>query len=59
MGLVVVKTLFNAHVNGDADCDDTHSSVAILERTGGDGSGSAAAAVCRAGERGSCDPSDG
>lgn len=33
LGLKTVETLFNAHVNGDADCDDTHRSVAVLERT--------------------------
>lgn len=43
LGLETVQVVFNAHVNGDADSDDTHRSVAILERAGcqpGDGQGS-------------------
>ena len=43
LGLKVVKVVFNAHVNGDADSDDTHRSVAVLERVvycqPGDGQG--------------------
>ena len=43
LGLETVRIVFNAHVNGDADSDDTHRSVAILERAAceqGDGQGS-------------------
>lgn len=32
IGLETAQVLFNAHVNGDADSDDTFRSVAVLER---------------------------
>lgn len=32
LGLEPVQVVFNAHVNGDADSDDTHKSVVVLER---------------------------
>ena len=43
LGLGTVQVVFNAHVNGDADSDDTHRTVAILERVAcqpGEGQGS-------------------
>lgn len=42
LGLQPVEVLFNAHVNGDADSDDTHRNVHVLERVfcpGGGGGG--------------------
>ncbi|CAN0374404.1 unnamed protein product, partial [Laminaria digitata] len=39
LGLEVVQVVFNAHVNGDADSDDTHRSVAVLERVACRGEG--------------------
>lgn len=33
LGLEAVEEHFNAHVNGDADSDDTHRSVHVFERT--------------------------
>lgn len=32
LGLVPTEVLFHAHVNGDADSDDTHRNVHVLER---------------------------
>lgn len=32
LGLETAQVVFNAHVNGDADSDDTHRSVAVLEK---------------------------
>lgn len=52
LGLVVVEVLFNTHINGDADCDDTHRSVMVLERT----DPAVDVAVCEAVEKGSSIP---
>ena len=54
LGLVVVEVLFNAHINGDADCDDTHRSVMVLERTGLAADVDTSVAVCQAVEKRSC-----
>lgn len=32
LGLEVQQVVFNAHVNGDADSEDMHRSVAVLQR---------------------------
>lgn len=54
LGLVVVEVLFNTHINGDADCDDTHRSVMVLERTALAVDVGTTGAVCQAVEQGSC-----
>lgn len=54
LGLVVVEVLFNTHINGDADCDDTHRSVIVLERTDVAVGVGTTVAVCQAVEKGSC-----